>query len=251
MPLVTLEEFVEPIPEFDHLSVSTQTDLLALYQKLHGTTAVTASLLASFRESLHLPVHSRLPQYLSEQTKRSKGKIGRYVKTKLGYALERAYSQSLSASHLGRQASRQLAQELRGALASISDVAVRTYLEEAIGCFEQNHFRSSIVMEWCVAYGTFRSWLYQNHLATLNKAMSTWKTPFDIQKMDDFQELTESTVIDTARKVSLISKEQHKTLRHLLDQRNSYAHPTMKLISPVIAEAYIEAILKEVLPTFG
>lgn len=81
--------------------------------------------------------------------------------------------------------------------------------------------------------------------------MGTWKKSFQISKLDDFQDLTEAVVLDTARKVNAITKEQHKTLKQLLDQRNSYAHPTTKAITPSMVEAYIETVLKEVVPNFG
>jgi len=102
-----------------------------------------------------------------------------------------------------------------------------------------------------VAYGLVRDWIFRNHLAALNAVMGAWKNPVLITKLDDFQELTESVVIDTARKATMISKEQNKTLKQLLDQRNSYAHPTTKPITPAIVEAYIDTVIREVLPAFG
>ena len=212
---------------------------------------MTALPIASLREALHLPPHNRLPQYLSEQTKKRGSTNGKYVKTKNGYVLERGYSAALQSTHLGRPSAKNTSASLKGVLAAVGDAAVRTYLEEAIGCFEQNFLRSAIIMTWCVAYGLFRGWLFPNHLVTLNASMATWKSPFEVAKLDDFQELTESTVIDAARKASILTKEQHKTLKQLLDQRNSFAHPTAKAISPSIAEAYIETVLSEVLPHYG
>jgi hypothetical protein len=157
----------------------------------------------------------------------------------------------LEAQHLGRPAARNVSAGLRGTLGAIGDPAVKSYLEEAITCFEHNMLRSALIMTWCVAFGLFRSWLFRNHLAQLNAAMSAWKTPFQITKLDDFQDLTEGTVIDTARKAGLISKEQQKTLKGLLDQRNSFAHPTPKIITPSMTEAYIEAVLGEIVPAYG
>jgi hypothetical protein len=249
---MTADEFVKRIAGFDQLQVASQTDLLALYLLEHGgAQEVAASALSSLREALHLTVHSRLPQYLSEQTKRSGNSMGRYIKRKRGYALERGYAATLRSSHLGRPAAVNVSVSLRGTLTAIGDPPVRSYLEEAISCFEHNLLRSSVILTWCVAYGLFRSWLYRNHLSPLNAAMAAWKAPVKIAKLDDFQELTEATVIDTARKIGVISKEENKTLKQLLDQRNSYAHPTAKVITPSIAEAYVETILREIVPTFG
>jgi hypothetical protein len=226
--------------------------LLAYFSAEHaGSTAVTGSALASLREALHLSPHASLSQYLSQQTKGRGSRRGHFVKTAGGYVLERAYSKSLQVDYLGRPASKNISASLRGTLSAIGDPSVRTYLDEAIGCFEHNLLRSAIVMTWCVGYGLFRAWLYRNHLAALNANFGTWKTPVHIVRLDDFQDLNEGTVIETARKLKLITKEQHKTLKQLLDQRNSYAHPTLKAITPSFSEAYIEAVLRDVIPHFG
>src|SRR5258706_11072122 len=68
---LSADEFIARIAGFELSATSTQTDLLALYLTEHAASReVTASGIASLREALHLPSHSRLPQYLSEQTKR-------------------------------------------------------------------------------------------------------------------------------------------------------------------------------------
>lgn len=252
MPL-TADEFVSRIPGFDNLPVPTQTDLLAIYLlEESGASEVTGASLASLREALHLSIHPRLPQYLSEQATRRRGRApGRYIKKTKGYALERSFSKKLHSEHLGRPSAVNVSGSLRATLAAIGDPAVRSYLEEAMACYEHNLLRSTIVLSWCVAFGLFRAWLFRNHLATLNTTMSGWKQPFQIKSLDDFQELNEGTVIETARKCGLITKEQLKTLKQALDQRNSYAHPTAKLITPAIAEAYLETVLKEIVPSYG
>ena len=252
MSTLSADDFVKAIQGFDQLSPSTQTDLLALYSLEHGgVSEITAGKLASLREALHLTAQARLPQYLSEQTKRRGKSLGRYIKKSSGYALERGFATELKKTYLGRPSAQNVSASLQGTLTAIGDPAVRSYLEEAITAFEQNLLRASIILTWCVAYGLFRSWLYRNHLAVINNVMSQWKVPFQISTLDDFQELTESVVIENSRKAKVITKEQHKTLKTLLDQRNSYAHPTTKIVSPAISEAYLDTVLREVVPTFG
>ncbi len=249
---MTADEFVAGVDNFDELPISTQTDLLVYYLLNHGGAShVGPASISSLRLALRLTEHSRLSSYLSEKTKKQGGQKPRYIKLKAGYSLQRSHSVFLQQSFLGRPAVRHLAPSLRGTLAAIGDPAVKAYLEEAIGAFEHGHQRAALILTWCVAYGLFRDWLFRNHLAALNSATSGWKVPFAISKLEDFQELTESTVIDTARKCGAISREQNKTLRQLLDQRNSYAHPTSKLITPATVEAYIEIVIREVFPAFG
>ena len=252
MPTITADDFVAGVADFENLAPQVQTDVLAFYLLNYGgAAAVKGAALESLREALHLAPQSRLPQYLSENTRKRGSRAVRYVKAKTGYVLERAYSKSLTATYLGRPSAVNVATGLRSTLNAIGDPAVRAYLEEALACFEHNLLRSALIMTWCVAYGLVRSWLFRNHLAAVNGAMAAWKNPMTVTKLDDFQELTEATVIDTARKIGVLTKEQHKTLRSLLDLRNSYAHPTPKPIKPPTVEAYIQTVLDEVVPTYG
>jgi hypothetical protein len=251
-PIGSADEFVARIDGFESLSASLQTDLLVLYLLKHGDAQeVTTSTITSLREALHLAPQSRMPQYFSEQTRKRAGKVAKYVKKAKGYVLERGYATTLESTYTGRPAAKNISASLRSTLSAAGDPSVRAYLEECVGCFEHNLLRSSIVMAWCVAYGLVRAWLFRNHLAALNSAMSAWKVPFKLTKLDDFQELNEGTVLETARKEGFLTKEQLKTLKQLLDQRNSYAHPSAKTITPSMTEAYLETVIKEVLPTFG
>lgn len=249
---ITADNYISTIEGFDELPVPLQSDLLALYQLTHGgATVVMPATIASLRTALHIPAHSRLAQHLSEGTRKRTGQRPHYIKLKNGYVLECGYVMQLEQTHLGRPMVRNLASSLRGTLAAISDPAVRSYLEEGISTFEHGHLRSSLILTWCVAYGLLRNWLFRNHLALLNATMGAWKSPIRITRLEDFQELTEATVIDTSRSAKAITKEQAKTLRQLLDQRNSYAHPTAKPITPATVEAYIDTVIREIFTTFG
>jgi hypothetical protein len=215
-------------------------------------SGVTGASISSLRSALRLAPYSRISSYLSENSAKSRYKPRpKFVKLRAGYALERSYATSLASEYLGRPGAKQVASGLRSTLAAASDPAITAYLEEAITCFEYKQYRSSLIMSWCVAYGLFRAWIYRNHLASLNTEMSKWKSPKNIQSLEDFQEHTEGSIIDTARKANIISKEQFKLLKRLLDDRNSFAHPTTRSITPATAEAYIEAVLKDIISSFG
>lgn len=250
---LSADEFIHSINGFDGLEMAVQCDLLAYYLLNHASvTGVTGAGICSLRSALHLPPYARASAYLSENSVKSRSKPRpRYVKLSTGYALERSYASSLATEYFGRPGAKQIASGLRATLAATSDPAIIAYLEEAVSCFEYKQYRSSLIMSWCVAYGLLRAWLYRNHLASLNFEMSTWKAPKSIQSLDDFQEFTEGAIIETARKAGIISKEQFKLLKRLLDDRNSFAHPTTRNMTPAMGEAYIETVLKDVIPSFG
>lgn len=253
MQSLSADEFVQSVANFDELDVPLQCDLLAYYLLNHAHVgSVTGASVISLRSALHLTPYTRAAAYLSESSAKSRTRPRpKYVKLATGYTLERSYASSLAAEYLGRPGARQVASGLRATLAATSDPAITAYLEEAVSCFEFKQYRSSLIMSWCVSYGLVRAWLYRNHLATINLEMSAWKSPKVIQSLDDFQEMTEGVVLETARKAGIITKEQHKLLKRLLDDRNSFAHPTTRTMTPAMAEAYIEAVLKDVIPVFG
>lgn len=253
MHSLSADDFVRSVNDFDRLDAPLQCDLLAYYLLSYAQVgSVTGASISSLRSALHLAPYARAAAYLSENAAKSKAKPRpKYVKLSSGYALERSYGSSLAAEYLGRPGARQAASGLRATLAATSDPAITAYLEEAVSCFEFKQYRSSLIMSWCVAYGLFRSWLYRNHLAVINSEMSAWRSPKNIQSLDDFQELTEGAVIETARKAGILTKEQFKLLKRLLDDRNSFAHPTTRTMTPAMAEAYIESVLKDVIPVFG
>jgi hypothetical protein len=245
---VSVNEFVRAIAEFAALPSRAQTDLIAYYLiVVLGRASVQAADLAAMRLDLQLAPHKSLATHLSNGTRRSKNKPAKYVRAQKGYLLERAYQTELAAQYLGRPTAQAVARDLRAELAKITDPDITAYLTEAVSCFEYGLFRAAIVLTWCVAYSRLRDWLHQMHLAAFNAQAATWKTPVTIQWVDDFQELNEGTVVETARKAGVLTKELHKTLKQLLDQRNSYAHPSHKPIRPSIAEAYIETTIHEVL----
>lgn len=250
---MSADDFIQSIDGFDGLEVAIQCDLLAYYLLNHaGVSGVTGASISSIRSALHLPPYARVSAYLSENSAKSRAKARpKFVKLREGYALERSYASHLATEYLGRPGARQVAFGLRATLAATSDPAIAAYLEEAVSCFEYKQYRSSLIMSWCVAYGLVRGWLYRNNLAALNTEMASWKSPKSIQSLDDFQEFTEGTIIETARKAGVLTKEQFKLLKRLLDDRNSFAHPTTRNMTAAMAEAYIESVLKDVIPTFG
>lgn len=242
------DEFIAAVPGFFGLTLPVQTDLLACYLLAElGRTSLTAADLAQLRQQLQLTPHRSLATYLSNATRAGKGKQPKYLRASRGYALHRAYKEELRTIATGRPSAKAVARDLRAELAKVQDPDTGAYITEAVACFEFELFRAAIVLTWCVAYSHFRGWLFNKHLTPFNAAAALWKQPVTIQVVEDFQDLGEATVIDAARKAKIVSKELHKTLKHLLDQRNSYAHPSCKPIKSSIAEAYIDTTLHEVI----
>jgi hypothetical protein len=247
-PPASPEDFVNGIPGFLDLEIAEQTQLLLFHHtEESGNPSATAAELNALRTRLKLREHAGLSVFLSRG---SNGSSARFIKAKVGYALERKRAKEMEELYLGRRSAKVLARDLRADLSKVSDPNVSSYAEEAVTCFEMGFYRAAIVLSWVTAYAVFRHWLFKNHVAAFNAVSGTWKEPFVIKKEEDFQDITESKVINASKKAGVISKEQWKTLSGHLDDRNSFAHPTSKVISPAIAEAYLDVILKGILTDY-
>jgi hypothetical protein len=240
------DEFVQQIDGFLGLTAPQQIPYLVYYLvQLRGAPSASVTAIAALRNELHLPPFASLASHLSEHVKNRKGRPAKYVKAAGGYVLERALRLKIAAEMTKRPTAVRIAADLQAAVATIKDPAVKDYLQEAVGCFEGGFRRAAIVFGWSAAYSLFRQWLFDKHLAALNAAMAKWQKPQTISVLADFEEHKEDTVIVTAKAAGVISKEQHKTLKKLLDERNSFAHPTLKKASESQAEAFLESILNE------
>ena len=249
--MLSPDAFIQAIDGFGALTAPEQVPYLIYYlTQVKKDPSASVAAIAQLRTTLHLPPFASLASHLSEGVKNRKGRPARYVKAAGGYVLERNVRERIAASVTKRPTAVKFAADLRTAVATIKDAAVKDYLEEAVGCFESGFHRAAIVFAWSAAYSLFRQWLFDKHVASINGAMATWRQPQKIANISDFEEHKEDTVITTARTAGVISKEQHKTLKKLLDERNSFAHPTLKKATSSQAEAFIETILNEVVNVY-
>lgn len=245
------EEFVSSVPNFSALPPAQQIPYLVYYvTRVVNENSTSARRIEQLRTFLRLAKYERISQHLSERAKTLGGKELLYVKLDGGYALVRDVEERIRAEIEARPTAVAIAKNLRASLGSLTDPDVRSYLEEAVGCFEAQFFRASIVFTWCAAYSVFRQWIFANHLVALNTQMSTWNKPKQIFRLDDFQEILEGLVIETTYQAKIVTKEQYKKLKKLLDERNSYAHPSNQRASTSMAEAFIENCLNEIVAVF-
>lgn len=249
--ILSPEAFIQTIDGFGSLTAPEEIPYLVYYiTKVRNEAFASVAAIADLRTTLHLRRFASLANHLSEGIKDRKGRPARYVKVPGGYVLERNRRDQIDAAVTKRPTAVKIAADLRSVVAKISNAAVKDYFEEAVGCFEAGLHRAAMVFAWSAAYSLFRQWLLDKHLGSINATMAAWKHPQKIAVISDFEEHKEDTVLTTARTANVISKEQHKTLKKLLDERNSFAHPTLKKATSSQAEAFIETILNEVVNVY-
>ncbi len=131
----------------------------------------------------------------------------------------------------------------------IPNLAERTYLDEALVCFNVGAFRASIVMCWNLAYDHLCELVLTRHLRDFNAQLPKSFPKADISvlnKKDDFQELKESQVLQVCKSANIISGSLHKTLKEKLDRRNIAAHASGVVVSQPTAEEFIKDLIENV-----
>ena len=245
----SLDTFISRVNGFASLSPSIQNEHLAYYLHSNGKETVTANDINALRVRLKL-ARFNTANRLSVDSRVSRNRKIRFVKAKRGYFLERSVFSELEGQLGTRPTAIVIKNELKRHLATLSDPDLRDYLHEAVSCFEHGFSRAAIVLSWCSAYAILRQWLFSRHVASMNAVMARWKTPKTITRIEDFDEISERVVIDTARTAGAFTKEQHKQIVMLLDQRNSFAHPTGRRAQAPISEAYLTQVIDEVIAKF-
>jgi hypothetical protein len=247
---VNLDSFLARVPDFSSMPSGAQNELLLYHPQSDGELSASVAEIDALRLQLKLPKSGTAGQF-SAGSHSGRGRRPRFVKAKKGYSLERAVFEELHKKYGQRPTAAAIKSDLAKHLAKLTDADLKEYLTEAINCFDSCYFRASIVMAWCAGYAILRAWLFTNHASAFNAVMSSWKTPKNITKIEDFDEMGERVVLDTARSASVLTKEQHKQLVALLDQRNSFAHPSGRKVAAPIAEAYLTQIINEVIVNFS
>ena len=144
-----------------------------------------------------------------------------------------------------------IATDLRAELSRIADSETRSFVEEAVRCYEAELYRSAIVMSWIGAVSILHKHVYTMHLSRFNaearKVDPKWK---DARTTDDLSRMKEVEFLDRIAALSIISKDVKKELKTCLDRRNSCGHPNSLRIRNNTAAHHVEVLLLNVFSVF-
>ena len=144
-----------------------------------------------------------------------------------------------------------VAADLRGELSNVADPAIRSFVEEAIGCYEAEFYRSAIVMSWVAAVAVLHNHVHAERLAEFNaearRMDAKWR---DAKTTDDLGRMKEADLLDRIHALSIIGKDVKKELKNCLDLRNSCGHPNSLRIGANTAARHVEMLLLNVFRKF-
>lgn len=202
-------------------------------------------------EMARLEKYSNIPYYLSRNSKRQKNKAPQFSKGKNGYNLLRFRELEIQKELHTGPAKQETSHLLRGLLEGLTDIQEKSFLQEAIDCYEIGARRATIVLVWILAVHHLTSYIYAKELTAFNIELAKNKDKrvkvTAIKQFDDFADIPEGKLIELARAAQIISNDVRKILDTKLGIRNSSGHPSSVSISEVKATDFVIDLVTNVL----
>jgi len=248
-----LEAFSLQIPDLAKKSAAELIGYFAYFMTVvQEEEAVTSAGVSGCFELLRIPPYSNVSAYLSKHSKR--GKTQAFIKKKTGYTVSRDHQLAIQKTLHTGPAKLETSLLLRGLLLKVTDAAERSFLQEAVDCYEIGARRAAIVMTWQMATHHLCAYVLAKELAAFNSvlAKNTDKRVkvTSVTKLDDFSDIPEGKLIEFLRSAKIISNDVRKILDAKLDIRNSAAHPSVVTISEVKATDFVIDLVDNIVAKF-
>jgi hypothetical protein len=246
---VTLEEFVQQIPDFNKWKHAEKIRAFGWYLQSHVGKAhfKPADINACFDE-LQYERPSNTARFLQSMTET---KPKQMLKSTQGYALERRVREKFDGAYGEREATVVVHRILSDLPSKVPGIDERAYLNEALACFKNKAFRAAIVMAWNLAYDHFERYILNDpaRLAKFNAQLPVTYPKADISfiiGIDDLSFLREDQVLTVAKKCGLLSNGLHKVMKEKLERRNAVAHASTIGVFQPTAEECIKDLVENV-----
>jgi hypothetical protein len=134
---------------------------------------------------------------------------------------------------------------LRAQMRTVTDEVARSFVEEAITCFEANALRAAVVFLWS---GAMRALEDSALASTSGVAMTAAIRRHDpkcsqVHRIEDFAQIKDRFALLGFRELGLLDKGEWSTLQEALDLRNRCGHPTKYRPGISKARAYVEDVV--------
>ncbi|QQX76397.1 MULTISPECIES: hypothetical protein [Aequorivita] len=245
---MNVSDLIDRVDDFEKLTQKEQVKLIAFFHCVEYSKEffTTTDIKAEFeKHSLSLPANVS-----NEVLKLKKEKPAVLISGKSGLSFQRKAKKGLEETYLGTTHKREISTTLRDLLQNVSGKEQKSFLEEAITCFEVKSFRASILMVWLLTIDTIYEHVLQvPNIAKFNNAIQAHGKykKITINKKEDFSDIKESDFIELLRVAKLISNDTRKILDEKLGIRNSCAHPNTLVIEDYKAIAFIQDLVKNVI----
>ena len=173
---------------------------------------------------------------------------GKAIRTPMGWEITdtgRHHLHELGISRAGPAT--KVAMDLRDILSNIVEPNTRSFVEEAIGCYEAELYRSAIVMSWIGAVSVLHTHVHALHLQEFNQEARRRNRKWRLAKTtDDLSRMRESDFLDIVETLSVIGGNVKRELKSCLDLRNGCGHPNSLQVGANAAAHHLELLLLNV-----
>ena len=234
----------------------TVADLKELLHHNHGRLDKLLVVLASFEEPCQIAqvkqrareAGFRIPPKWNVSGVLSRSH-GRAIRTPEGWEITDAGLQHLAGigAIRGTYRKSRVAGDLRDTLGNIQDVHTRSFVEEAVSCYEAGYYRSAIIMSWVGAVGVLHNAIHGQHLAAFNREARRrdrrWKPA---KNTDDLGRMREAEFLDIICALSIIGHSVKTELKSCLSRRNACGHPSSLEVAANTAAHHLEVLVLNV-----
>jgi hypothetical protein len=247
-----LESFVARVPDFSSLTPAAQLEYFAYFlTEIRREEGISSARIEECFDVLRLPKYSNIHAYVANHSRKSKTRPPVFVRIKGKCYLHREQSAKLASSLKGSHLVVAVKSDLRDLLPKIQDPNQKSFLEEALACFEVKAYRASIIMVWILAMDHLFHYILTHRLAAFNKVLAANTDKrikiSTIATRDDFGEIPEGKFIEFCRSAKIISNDVRKILDAKLGIRNTCAHPSGVTISEPKAIDAIDDLVNNVI----
>lgn len=140
---------------------------------------------------------------------------------------------------------------LRAFLDKLSDPHTKSFLSEAIECYECDLHRAAVVLSWVGAISLLYRFVLTHRLDDFNhEARRRDNKWHDASIMDDLARMKEHDFLQILERLSIIGKSVKSELEQALKLRNSCGHPNSLVIAAHRVAAHIEVLTLNVFSRF-
>ena len=143
-------------------------------------------------------------------------------------------------------------QSLRGHANSVTDPLTKSFVIEAITCFEAHQYRAAVVFSWAGAIALLHRHVFSHKLAEFNaeatRRDAKWRT---VKQQDDLGRMKEHDFLDACEAIGVVGKSVKQILQNeCLTLRNACGHPNSLSIAENSVAAHIEKLINNVFSKF-
>jgi hypothetical protein len=143
-------------------------------------------------------------------------------------------------------------QSLRGHANEITDPLTKSFVMEAIQCFEAKQYRAAVVFSWAGAVALLHSRVFGKKLTEFNAEASRRDSKWRVAKQqDDLGRMKDRDFLNVCEAIGVIGRNVKQILQNeCLLLRNACGHPNSLIIAENSVAAHIEKLIKNVFTRF-